>query len=399
MGGEEADGACAADAMALSREIFELWRYRFQTPIRERAIVFYSEHESYYAYYEGIIAALKASTDLRFSYITSDPHDPILEASDSQIHTFYLDKLLPFFLALVNCRVFVMTLTDLGQFHLKRSINPVRYVYVFHAMNSIHMAYRRGAFDNYDSILCAGSHHVAEFRRESELREVSPRQLVEAGYPRLERIHRAWLAHAEESPKKSTAERTVLVAPSWGVGNVLEAHGVELLGRLLAAGFNVIARPHPETYKRSPALLAALEREFANHPRFSLERSVRTDDSLICADVLITDWSGIALEYAFGTERPVVYLDVPRKVHNSRYWELGIEPFEVAMRSEIGVVVSPKALSSIGEVVAQLIAERKPYGERIARLRAEYVFNFGHSSQLGARHILELAAIEEAERA
>ncbi len=47
-----------------------------------------------------------------------------------------------------------------------------------------------------------------------------------------------------------------------------------------------------------------------------------TDDSLLRADVLICDISGIALEYVFGTERPVLFLDVPLKIHNPRFKEL-----------------------------------------------------------------------------
>ena len=92
--------------MRLIKEFAELWRMRFRTPPSDRAITFYSEHESYYAYFEGLVDALKARSDIRFCYVTSDPDDPILTATDSRIHAFYLDKLLPFFMKLVNCRPF-----------------------------------------------------------------------------------------------------------------------------------------------------------------------------------------------------------------------------------------------------------------------------------------------------
>ena len=295
--------------MSIIRELAALWRLRISTPVSDAHIMFYSEQESYYAYFEGLISALKNKLDTNFCYITSDPNDPILNADDSRIHAFYLDKLLPFFLKVVNCRVFVMTLTDLDQYHLKRSINDVHYVYVFHAMNSIHMCYRLGAFDHYDSILCTGPYQVLELSKESELREIGKRELVEAGYSRVERIHSAWKSRRE----REAQQRTVLLAPSWAANNVLEMHGVELVGSLLDAGYFVIVRPHPETTKRSPEILSQFEGAFGDSEHFLLERSVRTDDSLLRADVLITDWSGIALEYAFGTERPVVYIDVPRK--------------------------------------------------------------------------------------
>jgi hypothetical protein len=373
--------------MGITKELAELWRFRFRTPPEERTLVFYSEHESYYAYFEGLIDALKARSELRFCYVTSDPNDPILSTDDPTIHAFYLDKLLPFFVRLVDCSVFVMTVTDLNQIRLQRSIHPVHYVYVFHAMNSVHMVYRLGAFDHYDSILCTGPYHVRELKRETELREIRDRRLIESGYSRLERIHALWQAREH---KQEDCARTVLLAPSWSASNVLERHGVELVQLLLAAQYRVIVRPHPETHKRFPELVTLLQTTFAADSRFTLERSVRTDNSLLDADVLITDWSGIALEYAFGTERPVLYIDVPRKVHNDRYEELGIEPFEVRMREELGLVVAPQELDTIVDVVNRLISEREAYRTKIIELRSKSVFNFGNSSDVGARYINQL---------
>ncbi|MGI9262332.1 MAG: CDP-glycerol glycerophosphotransferase family protein [Woeseiaceae bacterium] len=378
--------------MALIKEFVSLWRIRFRTPKSERAVIFYSEHESYFSYFDGLIDALKSTHADPFCYVTSDINDPILTTEDPGIHAFYLHKLLPIFMQFVNCRVFVMTLTDLNNFHLRRSINPVHYVYVFHAMNSTHMAYRHGAFDHYDSILCTGPYQVRELQRDSELRTVGNRQLVEAGYSRLERIHAAW----SERPDKNddSTPRTVLIAPSWAASNVLEKHGIELVAALRSADFEVIVRPHPETNKRYPELSTGLQEAFSADAGFQLERSVRTDDSMLSADVLITDWSGIALEYAFGTERPVLYMDVPRKVHNDRYEELHIEPFEASMRGELGIVMAPEQIDRIADFVNELVNNRQRFRDQIVRLRSENVFNFGHSSEIGAQHICKLLSCD-----
>ena len=54
---------------------------------------------------------------------------------------------------------------------------------------------------------------------------------------------------------------------------------------------------------------------------------------MIQAIAIITDWSGIAPEYAYGTERPVIYLDIPQKVVNEQFAELELEPNEVSALS------------------------------------------------------------------
>ncbi len=377
----------------LLKEIVNVYYFFWRTPKSEKTIIFYAEHEGYYPYFEGLIEKLISEHRQTLCYVTSDPDDPILQKSESRIKTFYLNKLFPFFMTLVNCRVFVMTMTDLNQFHIKRSIKPVHYVYVFHSIVSTHMVYRYGAFDHYDSILCVGPHQVEEIRKHEALNKLPPKKLVEAGYYRLERIYEAY---QEYSSKKlsSISEKTILIAPSWGISNILESCGERLTDILLKTGYKVIVRPHPETVRRSPDLMASFASKFGNNPNFILETSVATDDSLLLADVLICDWSGIALEYAFGTERPVLFLDTPLKITNKRFRELGVTPLELSLRSKIGVIVSPKKLKTILQEIPNLIAKNANYKKRIAELRKQYVYDFGHSSEIGAQYILDLLLVK-----
>jgi len=251
------------------------------------------------------------------------------------------------------------------------------------------MIYRYGAFDHYDSILCCGPHQVEEIRTHEKLNKLPPKSLIEAGYYRLERIYEAYQKYSSEK-FPSVTKGTILIAPSWGAANVLESHGEHLVELLLEAGYEVIIRPHPETIRRSPDLVALFASRFGNNPNFTLEMSIATHDSLFRADVLISDYSGITLEYAFGTERPVLFLDVPVKVRNQRFKELGIEPLELSLRSEIGMIVSPKKLETVPQVIPNLMSNRATYKKRIAELRKQYVYAFGHSSEIGAQYIEEL---------
>ncbi len=388
--------------MGLMAEISAWFRFAFRTPESAKKIVFYSEQASYWAYLEGVVNAIQKESESEFCYVTSDAEDPILTRRDPQIHAFYLKTLLPYFMLLVKCRVFVMTLTELNQHHLRRSIHPVHYVYLFHSLISTHMAYRRGAFDHYDSILCCGPYQVDEIRRQEALDDLPKKELIEGGYYRLERIYAASQEHSsisaavtDETQVRSTSggeKRRVLVAPSWAANNVLEEHGILLAETLVGAGYEVIMRPHPETLKRDPKRVEEFAAHFEGDDRVTLERSVASDDSLLSADALITDWSGIAQEYAFGTERPVLYLDVPRKIHNDRYAEIEIEPFEVMIRSQVGLVFSPNEIAEIDQAINELIGDREKYRAQIRTLRDANLFCFGKSGEVGARHILEVAA-------
>ena len=376
--------------MKILKEIFDLYRYLWKTPKKDKKIIFYAEHEVYYRNFEGILAEVIRETYQTMCYITSDANDPVLHNEEPRIRTFYLKKLLPFFLLFVKCKVLVMTMTDLNQFHIKRSIYPVHYVYVFHSPVSTHMIYFYGAFDHYDSILCVGPHQIEEIRKHEELCNLPQKELVEAGYYPLERIYNNYQDYITKQAL-SSKKTTVLVAPSWGVKNILESCGERLVDLLLKNGYDVVVRPHPETVKREPQLINSLTAVFGNNPAFTLERSIVYTDSLLESDVLICDYSGIGLKYAFATERPVLFLDVPYKIRNEKYKELGIEPLELALRSETGVVVSPEDLDIVPQVIEKLKSDKIEYRERLSNLRQRHIYSLGRSSIIGAQHIVDIA--------
>tara|TARA_Y100001970_G_scaffold15871_1_gene17830 strand:+ start:13753 stop:14895 length:1143 start_codon:yes stop_codon:yes gene_type:complete len=370
------------------KELRDFFVFFWKTPLKEKSIVFYSEHEGYFPNFEGVIKNLTVNQNKTICYITSDFKDPIFFTSNAKIKPFYINKLLILFMQIVKCDVLVMTLTDLNQFHLKRSFNPVCYIYIFHSLVSTTMMYRLGAFDHYDIILCAGKHQKKEIKLHEKQKMLNNKKLVETGYYRLERIIDSYSNYLSQLNGLKNKKTTILIAPSWGNKNILETCGVELVNVLLASNYNVIVRPHPETVKRNQGLIKALENNFAKNPYFTLERSVFSDSSIIEADILICDCSGIAIEYAFGTNRPVIFIDVPLKIQNQNYKDLGMEPLEVSIREKIGIIMKPDQLTKIPETISILLKNKKNYKKQIEDLRNEYVFSIGDSSEIAAQEIL-----------
>ena len=374
--------------MGLLKETVDFCRFFWKTSKADKAIVFYSERKGHYPFFEGIINELLHKHHQSISYVTSDPNDPILNTTEEKIKSFYIHKLLPIFFSLVRCRVFVMTLTDLNQFHLKRSIHPVHYVYMFHSLVSTHMGFRAGSFDHYDSILCPGPQQLKEIRKYEKIHNLPKKWLVKGGYYRLELLYDSYKKYRKKL--RNDIKGTILIAPSWGDKNILESCGKQLVKILLDANYHVIVRPHSETIKRCPEIIKELKKLYQDNIRFSLDTLGHKDNSLFKADVLITDYSGIAISYAFGTEKPVMFIDVPKKIKNPEYKELSIEPIELSLRSKIGVVLPPNHPEKIPATITSLIKNTKLYKDRNAQLRRKYIYAFGSSSQVGAQHILDI---------
>jgi len=372
---------------------FESWHAmrRFRAlPLEARSIVFYAETKADWVHFEPIIRELTGPHGRTVCYLTSDPQDPITSETNPGILAFCIGSAsaCTILFRTLEAKVLVMTLTDLDTYHLKRSLAyPVHYLYVFHSMVSSHMVFRKEAYDAYDTILCVGPHHVREIRRNEALHGLKPKRLVECGYGRLDTILETAARRPRFVPSAGPSKK-VLIAPSWGRDSISETCAAELIDVLLQAGHQTVFRPHPMTVKQHPALIDGIRQRFASHARFALEVDVRSAESLHSSDIMISDWSGAALEFAFGLERPVLFIDTPRKVNNQGYEKLGCEPLEVVIRNEVGEVVSPRRLGDVGAAIARLCAEPAALAETIRRSRSRWMFNVGSSGTVGADAVL-----------
>src|SRR5215510_9262614 len=188
---------------------------RFQKlPARDRNIVFYSETHQDWHHLQPLIDFLTGHLSRSVCHVTSEPTVPLPSESTTNLHTFRIrpGAMCTWFFQMLKADVMVLTMLDLQNFHLKRSIHPVHYAYVFHSLGSTHMVDHENSYDHYDSLLCATPHHVAEIRRREDLRGLPPKHLVAYGYPRIERL----TALAAAGPRREPSTITVLLAPTWG---------------------------------------------------------------------------------------------------------------------------------------------------------------------------------------
>jgi YidC/Oxa1 family membrane protein insertase len=256
-------------------------------------------------------------------------------------------------------------------------------------MVSTTMVYRFGAFDHFDALLCVGPYQIKEIRANEERYKLKPKTLIENGYGLLDKIIGEVQNHTrsvQEGRKKS-----VLVAPSWGNHALLETCAFELVSILLENGYQVIYRPHPMTLRHRQKLLAELQEKFKQNKNFIYETNLSSQESLHISNIMITDWSGVAIEYALGIEHPVIFIDLPRKVNNPEYKKIPFEPFEVTIRSKIGVVIPPNRLRDIPKNIEDLCSNFDSFSQEIRKIRSENVYNLGASGATGASYIVQIA--------
>ena len=354
----------------------------------QRSIVFYAENKASMNHFRFLISELTQKRNFQICYITSVKNDPILSNNDENIFAFYIgDGVIrtKFFLEL-KARILIMDMPDLNSFHIKRSkVFPVHYIYIFHSMFSVHSYLRKGAIDHFDTIFCVGEHHKKEILETEKIYGLKPKKLIDYGFGRLDTLLEERNNFKKE---KLNTENLIIIAPTYGDNNLLKICGVKLIETLLDSNFKVLLRPHFRIFKESKDVIRIIRDKFQNNNNFLLEEGIIKPEIFHSSRCMISDWSGISLEYAFIFERPIIYIDVPKKELNEEADKISLTPIEVSIREKIGHLVDPDNLTEIPKIILEINDESR--AEQIRDIRLKTVFNIDKSASIGANYIIKI---------
>ena len=359
--------------------------------INNKHQVFYSERSGFYRYYKDIIEILLKKTSVRIHYVTNDPKDQVFELAKSE------PRLLPYYISVrkmvtlmmrLECDIFVMTTPDLDNFYLKRSLmkKDIEYIYVPHDPASMHMGFREHALDHFDTVFMTGPHIKDEVRASEKLYGTKEKTLVEFGYPLMDEL----VEGCRSLPGKTEGPAQILIAPSWQEDNLLDSVVDDLIASLYGAGYKLIVRPHPEYAKRWPEKLQQLKERHAAEEggRLVFEFDFSSSSSVYSSDLLVTDWSGIGIEFGLAAGRPVLFVNTKMKVENPNWEAVGIVPQEIALRSVLGEAIEKSECAEADKAVGRLLAQDRS-DEKAAALREAYFYHPGTHGLYGAKYLIE----------
>ena len=357
-------------------------------------LVIYSEKSGFYKYFEAIIDSLLKKSNIVVHYITNDPDDAIFELAKTEprIKPYYigLKKMIPLMMR-AEADVIIMTTPDLDKYFIKRSIvkKDIEYVYVPHDMMSVHMGFREGALDAFDTIFCTGPHIIREVRATEKVYGLPEKTLVEFGYPFADKL----IAAGEEERKThvSGPRKEILIAPSWQEDNLLDSCIDSLIENLYCGDYHITVRPHPEYVKRYGARMQAIVDKYSHlvGDGLSFELDFTANKSVYSSDILITDWSGVALEYCFATKRPAIFVNTKIKCMNPNWEKIDCIPVEISLRDIVGVSIDKERLGECPAIVKELFDRADEYEVKISEVLKKHIFNQGHAGEVGADYLLD----------
>ena len=329
-------------------------------------IAIFSDHKRYWNVFEPICDELERRGQTA-AYMTASPDDPALSKAYEHVRCEFIGEGNKAFarLNLLKADVLLSTTPGLDVYQWKRSRDVKYYVHIPHAASDVTL-YRMFGIDYYDALLLSGEYQMRQIRELERLRKLPEKELSLVGLTYFDAM-RDRLTRSEPLPGHPT---TVLLAPSWGDSAILSRYGGSILEALLKTGYQVIVRPHPQSFTAEKELLEKLMREYPDSEQLSWNRDNDNFEVLRRSDILISDFSGVIFDFSLVFDKPVIYADTSfDKAPYDACW-LEEEPWTFRILPKIGQQLSEDKLGDIKAVIDACLNEPE-YAEGREMARAE----------------------------
>ena len=349
-------------------------------------IIFYSEGKQYWRVFLPVIKALEKK-GVPCVYLTSDEEDPGLKYKSELYKSKYIGNLTmtSVYLNKLKAKFVAMTTPQLDVMMIRRSKNVQHYAHIVHAPIDI-FTYRKFAFDYFDSVFCSGPHQIEGIRKLEEKRGTQKKLLLETGLT----YYDVMLEEIKNLPKPDKKNSVVLVAPTWKEYSIINRFGTRFFDNLLKnSTYDIILRPHPQTYVSFPKLIEEIEQKYKDEPRFTVDIKPSGTESMAKADLMISDLSGVIWDFAFLYSKPVLLLKTDfDTIEGFEGSELDYEMWEMRERPRLGKIFDEPDVENISDIVNDLL--QNPLSMQLEELKNESVYNFGKAGEAAADQILDI---------
>ena len=310
-------------------------------------IVIFSDHKRYFTTFKPICDELDKK-GIRTVYMTMSPDDPALETHYENITAEFIGSGNDAFarMNLLNARIVLSTTPSIDVFQWKRSKDVDWYVHVLHSAGDVTM-YRLFGIDYYDAILTSGKFQEDEVRALEKMRNLPAKELYRAGIPYMDEM----LKRAKTYERKQGDVPTVLLAPTWGEYGLLNRYGEELIRSLVDTGYNIVIRPHPQSFTADKDIIDGLMSKFPESDKLHWNRDNNNFEALADSDIMISDFSAVNFDYAFVFDKPLIYSNTGFTKNLYDAWRFEEDPWNVATPRRIGIELTKENIPNLKQII------------------------------------------------
>lgn len=295
----------------------------------------FSDDKRYWNVFEPLCKSFN-KRGLDFVYLTASEDDPAFAAGLEHMKVEFLGEGNKAFARLnyLKAHVLLSTTPGLDVYQWKRSPEIDYYIHILHAAGEVLM-YRMFGLDYYDMVLVGSNvFQPKDIRTLEALRGLPAKEIAVSGIPYMDEMYTR--LQLEQTTKEKSSTPTVLLAPSWGSSAILARFGERIIQNLLDTGYNIIIRPHPQSFKSEASMIEALMKKYPSQERLEWNRDLDNFDCLMRADIMISDFSGVIFDFALVHNKPVIYTDTHIDVSPYDAWWVSEDLWTYSALKRIG---------------------------------------------------------------
>ena len=278
---------------------------KHQTESNYMPFVIFSDSKRYWNLFKPICDEFERREE-NLVYWTTSKDDPALKEKYHYVHCEYIGEINQAVTRLnfMNAGVCISTTPGLDVYQWKRSPQTRWYVHVWHGAGDA-TGYRMFGLDHFDAVLLSGTYQVEQLRKLEAIRNQSPKELLVTGITYMDEL----LKKKDASKEVDNKDTTILLAPSWGKSSILCKYGHSIIDSLLATGYRIIIRPHPQSMISDKETIQPLIQQYPDNETLSWNFDNDNFDVLNQADLMISDFSSVIWDYTLVFDRPIIYAD------------------------------------------------------------------------------------------
>lgn len=356
------------------------------------SIVIFSEGKAYWHVFRPIVENL-IDKKQPFSYLTMDIEDPCLRIDDPNMDNCYIGEgsVAYYKISNLTANIVLSTTPNIGTpgYPISRSEKIKKLVFVSHAFDDCSF-FHRNSLDYYDTVLLVGRIEELSIRALEKVRNLPAKELVSAGLPYMDELLRK-VDPAVEKWFQNENDVTVLLAPSWGKKGFLNYYDIGFIELLAKKQFNLIIRPHPQSWKVEKELLHNIKKKLDKYQNITWDLNPDNSGSLQAADILISDVSAIRYDFALVCQKPFITLPIPIPKEALEDYEITDmeKPWVEDAFREIGYgyTIEKDEFGKLNEIIMKILREKD--NSAIRAFRDNNLYNLRNSGKAIAEYLID----------
>ncbi len=346
--------------------------------------VIYSDDKRYWWIFKPVVDILDGYGK-EILYLTASDDDPVFKEEYKNLKAECIGKDNKSFFRLnyLNASIVLSTTPSLGVFQWKRSKKVDYYVHIPHAPGDI-TGYRMFGIDYYDAILVSGDYQIDDLRALEKLRGLPEKEVCKVGIPYMDQMAKRLAQAGEIKPHP----RTVLLAPSWGKSAIFGVYGDRIIKELIKTGYHIIIRPHPQSFSSEKELMDELMTKFPENDNLEWNRDVDNFEVLRRSDILISDFSGVTLDFTLVYGKPIIYTDPNFDLSPYDAWWLNKPLWTVGALEKMGQVLTEENFENIKEIIDGTLESAK-VKENLKAVKDQTWCYFGEGAERTVKYLTD----------